>query len=86
MMSMDNTLKINFEFTTRYGVFRDALYLPEDHGLTDEQIAEIQRARLNNWISIIETPPPAPDTVVIDGVTYEKAEVDGQTLLKPVQT
>lgn len=49
--------QIIFEFATPYGVFRDALYLPADHGLTDEQIAEMQRERLNNWLAIIEAPP-----------------------------
>lgn len=60
---MDN-IRIIFEFTTKYGVFRDALYLAPDHDLTDEQIAELQRQRLNNWLAIIEAPPAdeiAPD-------------------------
>lgn len=82
---MDN-VQIVFEFTTKHGVFRDALYLPENHGLTDEQIAEMQQERLNNWIAAVEAPPPpAPETVEIDGVTYEKVLVDGQIVLKPVQ-
>ena len=53
MMDMD---RIIFEFATPYGVFRDALYLPADHGLTADQIAEMQRERLNNWLAIVETP------------------------------
>lgn len=81
---MDN-IRIVFEFTTKYGVFCDALYLPVDHNLTDEQITEMQYERLNNWLHIIENPPPpTPETVEIEGVTYEKIEVDGQTVLKPV--
>lgn len=50
-------IRIVFEFTTKYGVFRDALYLPEGHGLTDEQIAEMQRERLTNWLAVVEAPP-----------------------------
>lgn len=81
---MDN-IRIVFEFTTKYGVFCDALYLPVDHNLTDEQITEMKYERLNNWLHIIENPPPpAPETVEIEGVTYEKIEVDGQTVLKPI--
>lgn len=77
--------QIVFEFTTQYGVFRDALYLPVDHTFTDEEITAMKQQRLDNWLSIIENPPPPPpDTVEIDGVTYEKIEVNGQTLLKPV--
>lgn len=56
--------RIVFEFATRYGVFRDALYLPADHGLTDEQIAEMQRERLTNWLAVIEAPPPVEEAPV----------------------
>jgi hypothetical protein len=56
-MSMTQNIQIIFEFATRHGTFRDALYLPVDHGLTDEQIAEIQRERLNNWLAVVEAPP-----------------------------
>ena len=28
-------IKIDFEFDTPYGVFRDALHLPDDHTFTD---------------------------------------------------
>jgi hypothetical protein len=61
MMDMD---RIIFEFATPYGVFRDALYLPADHGLTADQIAEMQRERLNNWLAIVETPA---DEAMSDG-------------------
>lgn len=80
-----NTVKIEFEFPSKYGTYRDALYLPEGHGLTDDQIAAMQRERFDNWINILENPPPPPETVEIDGVTYEKVQVDGQTLLKPIE-
>jgi hypothetical protein len=50
-------IKIVFEFETRYGVFRDALYLPEDHGLSQEQITALQQERLDNWLFVIESPP-----------------------------
>jgi hypothetical protein len=50
-------IKIDFEFETQYGVFRDALYLPEDHTFTDEQIAAMKQERLDNWLFIVENPP-----------------------------
>lgn len=59
-----DAVQIVFEFTTKYGVFRDALYLPADHGLTDEQIAEMQRERLTNWLAVIEAPPPVEEASV----------------------
>ena len=82
-------IKIDFEFTTQYGKFRDALHLPDDHGLSQEQITAMQQERLNSWLFVVENPPqpepePEPETVEIDGVTYEKVELDGQIVLKPV--
>lgn len=80
------TIKIDFEFQTPYGVFRDALHLPEDHGLTQEQIAEMQTERLNNWLFAVENPPaPEPETIEIDGVMYQQVEINGQVVLKPVE-
>ena len=79
-------IKIDFEFETKYGKFRDALYLAEDHGFTEEQIAAMKQERLNNWLFAVENPPePQPGTIEIDGVLYEKVEIDGQFVLKPVE-
>jgi hypothetical protein len=79
-------MKIEFEFTTPYGVFRDALHLPDDHTFTDEQIAAMKQERLDNWLFAVENPPaPEPETIEIDGVTYERVEIDGQVVLKPVE-
>ena len=52
-------IKIDFEFETQYGVFRDALYLLEDHTFTDEQIAAMKQERLDNWLFVVENPPEA---------------------------
>lgn len=80
------TIKIDFEFATPYGVFRDALYLPEGHSFTDEQIAAMKQERLDNWVFVVENPQSSePETVEIYSVTYEKVEVDGQIVLKPVE-
>ena len=50
-------IKIDFEFDTPYGVFRDALHLPEDHGLSDAQIQAMKEQRRDNWIAIVTAPP-----------------------------
>ena len=50
-------IKIDFEFDTQFGVFRDALHLPEDHGMTDDQIQAMKEQRLNNWLAIVNAPP-----------------------------
>jgi hypothetical protein len=80
-------MKIDFEFTTQYGVFRDALYLEDSHSLSEAEINALKQERLDNWLNAIESPPPseASETVEIDGVLYEKVELDGQLVLKPVQ-
>lgn len=51
--------KVDFEFTTPYGVFRDALHLDDGHSHTDEQIAAMKQERLDNWLFAIENPPEA---------------------------
>jgi hypothetical protein len=53
------TIKIDFKFTTSYGVFCDALHLPDDHTFTDEQIAVMKQERLDNWLFVVENPPEA---------------------------
>ena len=55
-------VKIDFEFDTPHGVFRDALHLPDDHGMTDEQINAMKQQRVDNWIAIV-TAPPAEEVV-----------------------
>lgn len=49
---------------TPYGVFRDALHLPNDHSYTQAQIAEMQIERLNNWLFNVENPPVADPEIV----------------------
>lgn len=76
-------MKIDFEFETMYGVFRDAITLPDDHDLTDQQIEEMKTQRLNNWLAIVnsppsetpqETPQPPPQTLTIAGESYTLLE------------
>lgn len=50
-------VKIDFEFDTPHGVFRDALHLPEDHGMSDAEIDAMKQQRLDNWLAIVNPPP-----------------------------
>lgn len=50
-------MKIDFEFQTDYGLFRDALHLADDHGLSDEQIETMKQERVSNWIAVVSAPP-----------------------------
>lgn len=62
--------KIDFEFETEYGIFRDAIMLPEDHQYTEQEIKVMQENRLNNWLLTIKTfsnaESPAIDGEVVD--------------------
>ena len=54
--------QIIFTFETPFGPFSDALYLPEDHTFTDEQIEAMKQERLNNWLAVVNPPvPPAEE-------------------------
>ena len=75
-------IKIDFEFQTPHGQFRDALHLPENHEYTNEQIENMKQQRLDNWLAIINNPPQENEiveetnqsTIEISGETYEKLE------------
>lgn len=60
-------MKIDFEFTTKYGKFADALHLSDDHSYTDEQIAAMKQERLDNWLFVVENPPEAEMSEANDG-------------------
>lgn len=69
-------MKIDFEFETPHGVFRDALHLPDDHGFTETEITQMKQDRVDNWIAVV-TAPPSPEqqtTVEIGGEVYQKLE------------
>lgn len=68
-------MKLDFEFETPHGLFRDALHLPDDHNLTDEQIEAMKAERRDAWIAVVTAPPveePEQDYIEIDGVRYTK--------------
>ena len=50
-------IKIDFEFDSQHGVFRDALHLPDDHGMTEAEIQAMKQQRFDNWIAIVTAPP-----------------------------
>lgn len=53
----EKLMKIDFEFTTKFGVFRDALHLPDGHTFSDTDIQAMKQERLNNWLAIVDAPP-----------------------------
>ena len=56
-------IQIIFEFETQYGVFRDALHLPEDHTFTAEQLAAMKQERVDNWLVAVTPEPPKEEAV-----------------------
>ena len=69
-------MKIDFEFDTAHGKFRDALHLPDNHGLSDVEIEDMKLQRRDSWIAVVTAPSveePEPEFVEIDGVRYIKA-------------
>jgi hypothetical protein len=49
-------VKIDFEFQTQFGVFRDALHLAEDRVYSHNEIEDLKNERLNNWLAIVNSP------------------------------
>ena len=68
-------MKIDFEFSTAHGLFRDALHLPDGHTSTDEDIQSMKNMRVSAWVTLLENPPTEgaiPEYIEIDGVQYVK--------------
>jgi hypothetical protein len=51
-------IRIEFSFDSPYGVFRDAVFLPDDHGLTDAEIETMKQDRFSNWLAIVTPQEP----------------------------
>lgn len=46
-------MKIEFEFQTDYGTFRDAIWVPDDAPMpTDFEIEAMKQARLAAWLAV----------------------------------
>lgn len=71
-------MKIDFFFDTQYGKFSDALHLPDDHGLSDEQIEAMKQQRLDNWIAVITAPAP---NYVLDANGNIVLDADGNPVI-----
>lgn len=70
-------IKIDFEFETLHGIYRDAITLPDDHTFSETDIEAMKQQRVDNWIAFMDNlpqPEPDPEYVEIDGVKYLRAE------------
>jgi len=49
-------ISIEFEISKDGHTYRDAIVLPEDHGLTDAQIDAMKQKRFDDWYAIVTAP------------------------------
>ena len=74
------TIKIDFEFDTEYGIYRDALHLEDDHTYLEEEITAMKQERLDNWIAFITAPPPIeilpPEYTIVDSIPADAVLVE----------
>lgn len=47
---------INFEFQTEFGLFSDAIVLPDELILSDADIEAEKQNRLSQWLAIVNPP------------------------------
>jgi hypothetical protein len=69
---------IDFYFDSQYGTFADVLHLPDDHGLTQDEINAMQQQRFDNWVAIITAPPP---NYVLDADGNVVFDADGNPVI-----
>ena len=50
-------ITIEFEKTDGTHTLKDAIILPENHGLTDAEIEAIKQKRFDDWLAIVTAPP-----------------------------
>ena len=51
-------MKIDFEFETQYGTYRDALYFEDTLVPSDAELEVLKQQRVDNWIAVITAPQP----------------------------
>lgn len=47
-------IKIEIDYMTQFGRFRDALYLPNDHSFNEAEIETMKEQRRDNWVALIQ--------------------------------
>ncbi len=52
---------IDFEISKNGYNFKDAIVLPENHGLSEEQIEAIKQKRFDDWYNFVTTPVDEPE-------------------------
>jgi len=53
-------MQIIFEFPSEIGVFRDALFLPDDHKFSEDELTAMKQVRIDNWLASSTSPSITP--------------------------
>ena len=53
-------MKIDFEKTDGTYTLVDAIRLPDDHTLSDDELDAMKQKRFDDWVAIITAPPAEP--------------------------
>ena len=53
-------MKIDFEKTDGTYTLVDAIHLPDDHTLSDDELDAMKQKRFDDWVAIITAPPAEP--------------------------
>lgn len=53
-------IKIDFEVSKDGQVFRDAIHLPDDHGMSDAEIEAMKKKRFTDWLAVISAATEEP--------------------------
>lgn len=61
-------ITLYYERETKFGVFRDSLVLPEDHGMSEDQLEALRQNRVNEWIESI-TAHDATQDIITDNTS-----------------
>jgi ribosomal protein S16 len=69
-------IKLDFEFQTQHGIYRDALYLDDNHSFTEQEIESMKQERVDNWIAIITTPTEQVEEIIEEPTEEFLEEVD----------
>ncbi len=48
-------MQIRFSYETKYGMFSDALNLPDDHTFTEEELTAMKEQRRDAWVAYIDS-------------------------------
>ena len=68
-------MNITFTFDTKFGQYSDALILPDDHTLTNDELEAMKQARLNNWLDIFNNPVVMPVEIIDETAVEIPVEV-----------